>query len=114
MSRRYAIRSAAEAQAYLGHPVLGPRLVECFEATLAVEGRTAHEIFGSPDDQKLRSCATLFASVSPPGSVYEQVLAKYFGGEPDDSTLGLLRAAHRDSQARGGHGRALRMMTSGP
>jgi uncharacterized protein (DUF1810 family) len=97
MSRRYAIRSAAEAGAYLRHPVLGPRLVECFEATVAIEGRTAHEIFGSPDDQKLRSCATLFASVSPPGSVYERVLAKYFGGEPDDSTLGLLRVASRDA-----------------
>ena len=48
MSRRYAIHSAAEARAYLEHPVLGPRLVECFEATLAVEGRTAFEIFGSP------------------------------------------------------------------
>ncbi len=55
-------------------------------------GEPRNEIFGSPDDQKLRSCATLFASVSPPGSVYEQVLAKYFGGEPDDSTLELLRA----------------------
>jgi uncharacterized protein (DUF1810 family) len=97
MSRRYAIRSAAEAEAYLRHPVLGPRLVECFEATLAVDGRTANEIFGSPDDQKLRSCATLFASVSPTGSVYEQVLAKYFGGEPDDSTLDLLRPARRDA-----------------
>jgi uncharacterized protein (DUF1810 family) len=97
MSRRYAIRSAAEAEAYLIHPVLGPRLVECFEATLAVDGRTAGEIFGSPDEQKLRSCATLFASVSPPGSVYEQVLAKYFGGEPDDSTLQLLRAARTDA-----------------
>ena len=92
MSRRYAIRSAAEAEAYLRHPVLGPRLVECFEATLAVEGRSAQEIFGSPDDQKLRSCATLFASASPPGAVYERVLEKYFGGAPDDSTLELLRA----------------------
>ena len=49
-SRRYAIRSTAEARAYLEHPLLGPRLVECFEAASSVEGRTAHEIFGSPDD----------------------------------------------------------------
>jgi uncharacterized protein (DUF1810 family) len=97
MSRRYAIRSAAEAEAYLKHPVLGPRLVECCEAALAIEGRSADDIFGSPDDQKLRSCATLFASVSPPGSVYQQVLAKYFGGEPDDSTLELLRVARSDA-----------------
>jgi uncharacterized protein (DUF1810 family) len=90
MSRRYAIRSVAEARAYLEHPVLGPRLVECFEATLAVEGRTAFEIFGSPDNMKLRSCATLFASISPPGSVYERLLAKYFAGETDPRTRELL------------------------
>ena len=102
MSRRYGIRSAAEAEAYLRHPALGLRLVECFEATLAVEGRSAHEIFGSPDDQKLRSCATLFASVSPGGSVYERLLAKYFDGKPDGSTLELLRTARSDAQAREG------------
>lgn len=74
MSQRYAIRSAAEARAYLAHPVLGPRLIECVEALLKVERRSAHEIFGSPDDLKLRSCATLFAQVTPPGSVFEQLL----------------------------------------
>src|SRR5215213_10323708 len=58
MSRRYAIRSLAEARAYLDHPVLGRRLVESAEAVLGVEGRSAREIFGSPDDMKLRSCAT--------------------------------------------------------
>ena len=99
MSRRYGIRSAAEAEAYLRHPVLGPRLLECFEATLAVAGRSAHEIFGSPDDQKLRSCATLFASVSPPGSVYERLLARYFDGEPDASTLELLAAGREGAGA---------------
>ena len=66
-SRRYSIKSLAEAEAYLRHPVLGPRLIECAEAALGVEGRSAFEIFGSPDDMKLRSCATLFASVSPAG-----------------------------------------------
>src|SRR5262245_19144102 len=64
MSRRYAIRSAAEVEVYLRHPVLGPRLIECAEAAIGVEGHSALEIFGSPDDMKLRSCATLFASVS--------------------------------------------------
>lgn len=97
MSRRYAIHGVAEAEAYLRHPVLGPRLAECFEATLAIVGRSAHEIFGSPDDRKLHSSATLFASVSPPGSVYQRVLDKYFGGEPDGSTLELLRAARGDA-----------------
>jgi uncharacterized protein (DUF1810 family) len=63
----------AEARAYLAHPVLGPRLVECVEAVLAIEGRSAHAIFGSPDDLKLRSCATLFAQVSPPNPVFEQL-----------------------------------------
>src|SRR5689334_5126168 len=68
-SKHYAIKSIAEADAYLRHPILGPRLVESLEAVLNVEGRSAIEIFGSPDDMKLRSSATLFASVSPAGSV---------------------------------------------
>ena len=89
-SRLYAIKSIAEAQAYLAHPVLGPRLIECAEAALRVEGRTAIEIFGSPDDLKLRSSATLFASVSPPGSVFDRLLEKYFGGERDEKTLRLM------------------------
>ena len=90
MAERYAIQSRAEAEAYLRHPVLGPRLVECCEAALAVEGRSAHDIFGSPDDLKLRSCATLFAAVSPPGSVFDRLLQKYYAGAPDDRTLHLL------------------------
>lgn len=90
MARQYAIKSRDEAEAYLRHPVLGPRLRECAEAALAVGGRSAHEIFGSPDDLKLRSCATLFAAVSPAGSVFEQVLSRYFGGERDERTLRLL------------------------
>jgi uncharacterized protein (DUF1810 family) len=89
-SRRYAIKSLAEARAYLNHPVLGPRLVECIEAALSVEGRSAHDIFGSPDDMKLRSCATLFAHVSPKGSAFERLLEKYFKGKPDDRTIQLL------------------------
>ena len=94
-SRRYAIKSLAEAEAYLRHPVLGPRLVACAEAALAVEGRSASEIFDSPDDMKLRSCATLFARVSPAGSVFERLLDKYFRGQPDEKTLRLIGAARR-------------------
>ena len=92
-SRRYAIKSTAEAQAYLSHPILGPRLVECAKAVLGVEGRSASEIFGSPEDMKLKSCATLFAQVSPSGSVFELLLAKYYRGERDGKTLRLLGAA---------------------
>ena len=90
ISRRYSIKSVAEAKAYLRHPILGPRLLESAQATLGVEGRLALEMFGTPDDMKLRSSATLFASVSPAGSVFEQLLDRYFGGERDDRTLRLL------------------------
>ena len=70
-ARKYAISGIEEAEAYLKHPELGPRLVECAEAALAVEGRSATEIFGYPDDLKLKSCATLFAAVATPGSVFD-------------------------------------------
>jgi uncharacterized protein (DUF1810 family) len=89
-SRRYAIKSVAEAEAYLQHPVLGPRLLECARATVDLEGRSAAEVFGSPDDMKLQSCATLFARVSPAGSVFEQLLDKYFDAKRDVRTLELL------------------------
>lgn len=92
-TRRYAIKSIAEAEAFLRHPVLGPRLRECCEAVVGVDGRSASDIFGFPDDMKLRSCATLFARVSGSGSVFEQLLGKYFEGVPDERTLHLLRAA---------------------
>ena len=91
-SKQYAIRSLSEARAYLRHPVLGSRLIACAEAVLAVEGRSATAIFGSPDDLKLRSCATLFAAVSPPGSVFERLLANYFPEGRDERTLRLIGA----------------------
>jgi uncharacterized protein (DUF1810 family) len=90
MSQRYAIASMDEAQAFLRHPVLGPRLRECASALLAIANRSVTEVFGSPDDLKLHSSATLFALVSPPGSAFEQVLQKYWQGEPDQATLRLL------------------------
>jgi uncharacterized protein (DUF1810 family) len=89
-SRRYAIKSEAEARAYLAHPILGPRLVACAEAALGVRGKSAHEIFGSPDDMKLKSCATLFAAVSEKGSIFERLLDRFYGGERDGKTLRLL------------------------
>ena len=92
-SMRFSIKGVEEARAYIDHPVLGPRLLMCAEAAVGVAGRSATEIFGSPDDLKLRSCATLFASVMPPGSVFDRLLAKYYAGARDDSTLRLLDLA---------------------
>src|SRR5262245_17822632 len=92
-AKLYSIKSIEEARAYLNHPILGPRLLECAEATLQVEGRSANAIFGSIDELKLRSCATLFASVSPPDSVFHRLLDKYFQGKRDGKTLQLLGLA---------------------
>jgi uncharacterized protein (DUF1810 family) len=99
MARRFAIASLEEASAYLRHPLLGPRLAACAEAALAVEGRTALEIFGAPDDLKLRSSATLFAQVSSPGSVFHRLLDRYFGGRPDEATLRILAKLSAASSA---------------
>ena len=87
MARRYAIGSLAEAQAYLAHPVLGGRLVECTRLVNAVEGRSALQILGSPDDMKFRSSMTLFAAAQPGTPAFADALRKYFGGVPDDATL---------------------------
>jgi uncharacterized protein (DUF1810 family) len=92
MAQRYAIRSLGEAEAYLHHPVLGPRLLESAEAVLDVAGRSADEIFGSIDALKLRSSATLFSRVCSPGSSFHRILDRYFDGEPDPRTLELLDA----------------------
>lgn len=93
-SKRYSVKSVEEARALVAHPVLGPRLLECAEAALRVEGLSAVEIFGYPDDMKLRSCATLFASVSPAGSVFHRIIEKYFRCERDARTLRLIGDAH--------------------
>ena len=89
-TKRYSIKSIGEAQQYLQHPVLGKRLRECAEALLMVSGRSIAEIFGAPDDLKLQSSMTLFASVSESGSVFFRVLEKYFKGKQDTKTLRLL------------------------
>lgn len=93
MAARYAIQSLAEAQAYLAHPVLAGRLRECCQILLELEApASALEVFGTPDDLKLCSCMTLFAAASPaPGSVFDAVLQKYFGGQKDERTLELLK-----------------------
>ena len=90
MARRYAISGLPEAEAYMEHPVLGPRLLECCEALLRIEGRSASDLFGYPDDVKLRSSMTLFAQVSRSRDACRAVLDRYFGGKSDDRTLSLL------------------------
>jgi uncharacterized protein (DUF1810 family) len=90
MSQKYAIASLEEAQAYLADPVLGGRLRELTEIALRTEGKSAHEIFGSPDDMKFRSCLTLFAKASRE-EVFLRALDKYFGRAPDPETLRLIR-----------------------
>jgi len=90
MSQRYAISGLAEAQAYLNHPVLGPRLTECARIVAGTEGKTADDILGPVDAMKLRSSMTLFAAAAPEEPVFAEVLAKHFGGVPDDATLARL------------------------
>jgi uncharacterized protein (DUF1810 family) len=90
MSQRYAIRSLEEARAYVAHPVLGPRLREVCGILNGIEGRTASQIFGSPDDLKLRSSMTLFAHATEENAVFLEVVRKYFGGEWDERTVELM------------------------
>ncbi|MBN8945070.1 MAG: DUF1810 domain-containing protein [Rhizobiales bacterium] len=89
-AQRFALASLAEASAYAGHPVLGRRLLECTALVNQAEGRTIHEIFGSPDDLKFRSSMTLFARAAPAEPLFEQALARYFGGVLDQATLDRL------------------------
>ena len=86
VSRMYAISGLAEAQAYLAHPVLGPRLVECAAIVDGLSGRTAEQIFGGIDALKLRSSMTLFLRAAPDEPVFHQVLDQYFGGKADPAT----------------------------
>jgi len=89
-SIEYAISSLDEAQAYLQHPVLGSRLKECTQLVLDVDGRSAADIFGSPDDVKFRSSMTLFAQVSRDDDIFHRALQKYFEGVFDQLTLDQL------------------------
>jgi uncharacterized protein (DUF1810 family) len=90
MAERYAIASRPEAADYLALPVLGERLRQCTQLVLNVEGRSVSEIFGYPDDLKFHSSMTLFATVAPAGSVFQQALEKYFSGKHDQATLKFL------------------------
>lgn len=88
----YGIGSRAEASAYWNHPVLGARLAQCTSLVLALQGRTAFQVFHTPDDLKFRSCMTLFHAVVPKELLFRQVLDKYYGGEGDPLTLSLMQA----------------------
>ena len=90
-SEYFSIKSLDEARAYLAHEVLGARLVECAEAVLALKGLSALEIFGSPDHLKLLSCATLFAAVTRPNSVFHRLIVKFFHGKCDSKTIALIK-----------------------
>ena len=92
-SQHYAIKSLGEARAYLNHDILGARLDECVSRLLALQGHSAHQIFGSPDDLKLKSSATLFAEISPPDSGFAKILDRYFDARQDTATLDLIRDA---------------------
>jgi uncharacterized protein (DUF1810 family) len=89
-SKFYAIKDRSEAESYLAHPVLGERLVEISNALLEIEGKTANQIFGSPDDMKLKSSMTLFGALDDANPVFQKVLDKYFDGAKDRRTLELI------------------------
>jgi len=92
-SQHYGISGIAEARAYLEHPVLGPRLLQCTEALLALEGRNASAIMPYPDDLKLRSSMTLFERAAGSGSVFSRVLDEFYEGRRDERTIELLGGA---------------------
>ena len=89
----FAIASIDEAKAYLAHPVLGPRLKECAQLALAINGRTARQVFGAVDEMKFRSSMTLFMAAAPDEPVFAECLETFFGGEADPATLEKLPAA---------------------
>lgn len=89
-ARHYGIAGRAEAEAFLAHPVLGPRLIECTELVNAVSGRSLHQVFGSPDDMKFHSCVTLFDALAPDTPAFRNARTRFFNGKPDPRTLQLL------------------------
>jgi uncharacterized protein (DUF1810 family) len=91
MAHRYGIGSLAEARAYLAHPILGSRLQRCTRMVLESEAASLHAIFGSPDDMKFRSCATLFALAAGEGeNVFQRALDRWCDGRRDEQTLALI------------------------
>ena len=95
MAQRFAITSLEEARAYLEHPILGPRLLECYRLVNQIAGRPIEEIFGYPDELKFHSCSTLFASAASDHQIFRDALAKYFHGQPDKLTLERLGSGRK-------------------
>lgn len=93
LARKYAIKEREQADAYLSHPILGPRLRECTALVNGIEGRSATEIFGSPDDLKFRSSMTLFEAVAEEPTPFTAALKKYYDGDRDSKTLDWLDTA---------------------
>lgn len=90
IAKHYGFESATEAQEFWNHPVLGPRLKECTQLVLAQPNTSVHDVFGSPDDLKFKSCMTLFAKVVPGEPCFKDALTRFFNGKPDENTLKLL------------------------
>jgi uncharacterized protein (DUF1810 family) len=92
IAKHYSIKNIEEATAYLNHPFLGRHLVDISKALLEINGKSANQIFGSPDDLKLRSSMTLFSNVKNTNPVFDEVLAKFFSGQPDKLTMQILQS----------------------
>lgn len=95
-AQRYGIASLDEARAYLAHDVLGPRLRECTRLVNAISGATVDEIFGAPDNLKVRSSMTLFAAATDDNADFVALLDRFYGGERDEATLARLSGAAED------------------
>ena len=89
-ARHYGLQGRDEAAAYWRHPILGPRLAQCAQLVLDTANKSTHDIFGSPDDLKLRSCVTLFDAVAPEAGVFRAILDRFYDGEVDKATIDLL------------------------
>lgn len=90
MAQHYGLAGLDEARAYWRHPLLGSRLAQCTQAMLALQGRSARQVLGTPDDLKFRSCMTLFVQAAPDAPMFRQALERYFDGQPDPLTLARL------------------------
>lgn len=93
MAKRYSIKSLDEAKAYVSHPLLGSRFQECIDLVLAIDGKSANDIFGNPDDLKFRSSMTLFLRAAPHIDLFQRAINKYYDGQHDDITNQVLDEA---------------------
>ena len=89
-AEHYSISCVNEAKEYVQHPILGSRLLECIDKVLKIEGKSAEQIFGYPDNLKFLSCLTLFSQVDRDNDIFQQALDKYFDGRPDPRTLNAM------------------------